>query len=123
VVLAVNPSYPILDIFWTMLMAFFLGLFLYTLFVVFRHLFGRTDIGAGAKTLWVVVVLVFPLAGSLGYLISQSDAMGQQRRASRGATDLRMDSYVNGISGNGGYRGVHDVTRTSQAWAGPIHTV
>lgn len=122
-VLAANSQYPILDVFWTMLLAFGLGLLLYTLVVVFRHLFGRTDIGPWAKALWVVVVLALPLAGSLGYLISQSEAMGQRRLARRGATDLRMDAYLQDVSGNGGYRGVRDVTRTSQAWAGPIHTV
>jgi hypothetical protein len=120
VVLAVNSQYPILDIFWTMLLVFGLAVLLWTIVVVFRDLFGRTDIGAWAKTLWVLVVLVFPIAGSLGYLISQSTAMGERRLAREGVTDLRMDAYLHDVSGAGSYRGVRDVTRTSQAWTGPI---
>jgi Phospholipase_D-nuclease N-terminal len=123
VTLAVNPQYPILDIFWTMLLAFGLAVLLWTIVVVFKDLFGRTDIGPWGKTLWVLVVLVFPIAGSLGYLISQSAAMGQRRLAREGATDLRMDAYLHGVAGAGGYRGVRDVTYTHEAWTGPIRPV
>ena len=121
-ILALNPDYPILDLFWTMLMVFGLGLFLWTLFVVFRDLFGRDNIGAGGKTLWVVGVLVFPLVGALAYLISQSQAMGERRLQREGATELRMDDYLDSVSAQGGYRGVRDVTRSTQAWTGPIRS-
>ena len=118
--LALNSEFPLLDIIWTMLLVFGLGLLLWTIVVVFRDLFGRTDIGAWGKTRWVVVVLVFPIAGSLGYLITQSAAMGERRLRREGDTDLRMDSYLHAVSLESGYGGVRDVTRTSQAWAGPI---
>jgi hypothetical protein len=120
VVLALSSEFPILDIFWTMLLVLGLGLLFYMIVVVFRDLFGRGDIGAWRKTLWVVAVLVFPIVGSLVYLTSQSTAMGKRQLAREGDTDLRMDSYLHSVSGDGGYRGVRDVTRTSQAWSGPI---
>jgi Phospholipase_D-nuclease N-terminal len=120
VTLALSSEFPILDIFWTMLLAFGLGLLLWTIVLVFRDLFGRSDIGAWGKTLWVALVLFFPIAGSLGYLISQSKAMGERRLRARGDTDLRMDSYLHTASLDDGYGGVRDVTRTTQAWAGPI---
>lgn len=117
--LALNPEYPILDLFWTMLMAVGLAVLLWTIVVVFRDLFSRADIGAGRKTLWVLAVLVFPIAGSLVYLIRQSDAMGQRRLRSRGDSDLRMDAYLHTVSGSADYRGVRDLSRTSASWAGP----
>jgi hypothetical protein len=120
VALAVSSQYPILDLFWTMLLVLGLAVLLWTIVMVFRDLFGRADIGVGGKTLWVLAVLVFPIVGSLSYLISQSTAMGERRLAREGATDLRMDAYLHDVSGAGGYRGVRDVTRTSQAWTGPI---
>ena len=61
--LALSSEYPILDIFWTMLMAFGLAVLLWTIVVVFGDLFRRSDIGAGAKVLWVLLVLVLPIAG------------------------------------------------------------
>jgi hypothetical protein len=120
VALALSSEFPLLDIFWTMLLAIGLAVLLWAIVVVFRDLFGRTDIGAGRKALWVLAVVVFPIAGSLGYLISQSQAMGERRLRSQGAADLRMDSYLHTVSHDDGYRGVRDVTRTSQAWSGPI---
>lgn len=118
--LALNPDYPLVDLFWTMLLVLGLAVLLWTIVVVFRDLLGRADVGAGGKTLWVLTVLVFPIAGSLVYLISQSEAMGERRLRRQGGSDLRMDSYLHAVSGDGRYRGVRDVTRTSQAWSGPI---
>jgi uncharacterized membrane protein YcjF (UPF0283 family) len=120
VTLALSSDYPILDIFWTMIIVFGLAVLLWTIIVVFRDLFGRADIGALGKTLWVLGVVVLPILGSLAYLISQSTAMGERRLARQGATDLRMDAYLNQVSGEGGYRGVRDVSDTAQAWSGPI---
>ena len=97
-------QYPLLDLFWTTLLLLGLAVWLWAIVVVFRDLFTRDDIGAGRKTLWVVAVLVFPIISALVYLGTRSDAMGERRLQSRG------DSY----------RGVRDVTRTTQAWSGPI---
>jgi len=120
VTLALSQDFPILDIFWTMLLIFGLGLLLWTIVFVFRDLFGRADIGALGKTLWVVLVLIFPILGSLAYLISQSKAMAERQLAAEGTIDLRMDSYLHTMSLENGYGGVKDVTRTTEAWAGPI---
>jgi hypothetical protein len=46
--------------------------------------------------------------------------MGERRLQRRGADDLRMDSYLHTVAHGDGYRGVRDVTRTTQAWSGPI---
>lgn len=121
--LSLSSDYPLLDIMWTMLLAFGLGLFFYTLFFVFRDLFGRQDISAWGKTAWVVFVLVLPLVGSLSYLISQSGAMGERRLQRMGASQLRMDAYLHGVAGSEEYRGIHDVTYTREAWTGPMRPV
>jgi Phospholipase_D-nuclease N-terminal len=120
VALALSSDYPLLDILWTMFLVFGLVVLLWMLVVVFRDLFGRHDIGALGKTLWVLAVLVLPIVGSLVYLISQSRAMGERQLTREGATDLRMDAYVHHISAGGGYRGVRDVTDSAQEWSGPV---
>lgn len=118
--LALSSEAPFLDLLWTMLMAFFLALFVYVLIVVFRDLFPRDDIGALGKTGWVALVLVFPIAGSVAYLVSQSAAMGERRLQRQGATQLRRDAHLQSLSGNGSYRGVRDSVRTSQVMTGPM---
>jgi Phospholipase_D-nuclease N-terminal len=120
VTLALNPDYPLLDLLWTMLMVFGLALFLYTLIVVFRDLFGRDDLSAWGKTGWTVFVLVLPLVGSLTYLISQSVAMGERALRRAGATQLRMDAHVRAVTGDGAYRGTRDATTAREAMTGPM---
>ena len=121
--LALNADYPLLDLFWTMLMLFGWGLFFYLLVVVFRDLFDRDDLSGWGKAAWVVGVLVLPLVGSLVYLASQSQSMGERRLQRMGATQLRMDSYTRSVAGDGGYRGVYDLSADRQARSGPSQLV
>jgi hypothetical protein len=121
--LALDSQYPLQGIIWTLLIAFGLGLFFYTLFFVLRDLFRRDNLSAWGKTAWVVFVLVLPLVGALAYLISQSGAMGERRLRRLGVTELRMDSHVHSLSESDGYRGSHDVAYTRQAWSGPMRGV
>ena len=120
---ALNSDYPLLDVMWTLLMAFGLALFFYTLFYVFRDLFQRHDISAWGKTAWVVFVVVLPIIGTLSYLISQSAAMGQRQLQRLGATQLRMDAYERSVAEGNEFRGIHDVTLTREAWSGPMRPV
>jgi hypothetical protein len=113
-------NYPLLDIMWTLLLAFGLALFFYTLFFVFRDLFHRDDTSAWGKIVWVVFVLFLPLIGSLSYLISQSGAMGERRLQRLGSSQLSMDAYTRSVAAGDEYRGIHDVTYTRQAWTGPM---
>jgi Phospholipase_D-nuclease N-terminal len=120
VTLALNPDYPLLDLLWTMLMVFGLALFLYTLVLVFRDLFGRADLSAWGKAGWTVFVLVLPLVGSLTYLISQSAAMGERALRRDGATRLRLDAYTRSVTGDGGYRDIHETVTAREAMTGPM---
>lgn len=49
--------------------------------------------------------------------------MGERRLRRLGATEARMDAYVNSVSGSDGYRGVHDAAFSREAWSGPIRPV
>ena len=70
--LALDPDYPLLDLFWTMLLLFGLALFFWTLVVVFRDLYGRADVSAWGKAGWTVLVLIVPIIGALIYNVVAS---------------------------------------------------
>ena len=114
-VLALNPDYPLLDLFWTFLMIGAFGLFLWTLIVVFRDLFGRSDISTGGKVGWTVLVLIVPIIGALAYLIARGDAMNQRSATAQ----MNMDSYVQSVTQRGGYHNVHETVTGREALAGP----
>jgi predicted PurR-regulated permease PerM len=72
-------GYPFLGIFGTMLLFFLLAVWLWLLFAVLVDVFRRGDIGAGAKVLWVVFVIVLPFIGVFSYQITQNTGMTQRQ--------------------------------------------
>jgi hypothetical protein len=84
-------TYPILDIFWSMLQIFVFIIWIWLLIVVFGDIFRSHDMGGLAKALWVIFVVILPYLGILIYLIAQAQ---HQQKA--------FDSYVRQTAGNAG---------------------
>lgn len=87
-------TYPILDVFWSMLVFFGFVLWIYLLFMIFADLFRDAEESGWAKGLWTLGLLFFPLVGVLAYLIARGSGMME-----RGATRARrqqaaMDEYI-----------------------------
>jgi hypothetical protein len=59
---------PLLDLFWSMMLFFYVGLVVWLIVVVLTDVFRRDDMPTGAKVGWTVLVFLFPLIGSLVYL-------------------------------------------------------
>jgi hypothetical protein len=106
-------DYPLVDLLWTFVLFFALMTYFWLLITVFGDLFRRRDIGGGAKTGWVVFVVVLPLIGSLTYLISQGRAMADRdtRQASR--VKQETDAYIRSVSAPG-YRGVDEIAHAKE---------
>jgi len=68
-------SYPILDIFWSILIFFAWLLWIFVVAWVLLDIFRNHDIGGWAKAGWVVFVIVIPLIGILCYVIVHGDHM------------------------------------------------
>jgi hypothetical protein len=64
-------DFPLLSIFWTMLM--FFGIFLMIFFIIwcFVDNFRRRDHHGGAKFMWTIVILFIPVLGALIYIIAR----------------------------------------------------
>lgn len=104
-VVAQEASYPILSVFWSMLIFFSWFLWIWLLFVVYADLFRRDDIGGWAKTGWVVFTFVLPFIGVFTYLVAQGRGMSERRAGQASAQRAAMDDYVRSVaatSGNGG---------------------
>jgi hypothetical protein len=93
-------AYPLLNLFWTMLLFFGFVVWIWLLIVVFGDIFRSHDMGGFSKALWVLLVICLPLLGVLLYLI----AGGQmQERASQDARKQQQefDTYVQEVAGPG----------------------
>ena len=92
-------TYPLADLFGTMLGFFLLVIWIWLLIVVFSDIFRSHDLGGGAKALWVIFVIVLPFLGIFVYLIARGGKM--QERAAKQAAQQQdaFDAYVKEAAG------------------------
>jgi ABC-type multidrug transport system fused ATPase/permease subunit len=87
-------SYPLLDVFWTMLEFFAFFIWIWLLIIVFSDIFRSHDLGGGAKALWVLFVLIVPLFGVLIYLIARGGKMHERAEKQAQQQDEAFRAYV-----------------------------
>jgi hypothetical protein len=92
-------SYPLLDVFWTMLWFFLFFIWIWILITIFADIFRSHDLGGGAKALWIVFVIIVPFLGVLVYLIARGHSM--QERSIKQAADAQaaLDQHVRDVAG------------------------
>ena len=94
-------TYPLADLFGTMLGFFLLIIWLWLLIIVFSDIFRSHDLGGGAKALWVIFVIILPFLGIFIYLIARGGKM-QERAAKQAAQQQEaFDAYVKETAGSG----------------------
>ena len=92
-------NYPILNVFWTILMVFLWVLWFWVLITVFIDLFRSRDLSGWAKALWFVFILVFPLIGVLVYLIARGGKMHEHAAREAELQDQQFRRYVQEAAG------------------------
>ena len=71
-------DYPLLEVFWTIVIFVALAIWVYLLFVVFGDIVRRHDESGWVKVLWIVFVIVTPYLGVLIYLLVENDGMDKR---------------------------------------------
>jgi hypothetical protein len=94
----IATSYPLLEVFWTMLIFFAFVVWIWILFTVFADIFRRHDIGGFAKAVWIVFVIVFPYLGVFVYLIAEHKGMTERTIQQQEAAKSQMDQYVGSVA-------------------------
>ncbi|AEA28101.1 SHOCT domain-containing protein [Pseudonocardia benzenivorans] len=100
--LLAQDTYPLLDLFWTMLVFFGFVLWFWMIFVIFGDIFRRDDIGGWSKAIWTIVIIFLPIVGSLVYLIAEGRKMGERRRSDAAAAREAYEHDVRRIAGANG---------------------
>jgi predicted PurR-regulated permease PerM len=95
-------DYPLLNIFWTMLLLFLWIAWIWILFTIIIDLFRRDDIGGVAKALWLIFLIVVPFFGVLVYVIAEGNKMTERRVTEQHATQQQFDQYVQGVASSSG---------------------
>ena len=71
------------------------------LFWVFGDLFRSKDLGGGAKTLWVLFVILIPWLGVLVYLIARGHGMQERALEQQKELQAHQAEYIKSVAGAG----------------------
>ena len=92
-------TYPLLDIFWTMLWVFCFVIYIWLLIVIFTDIFRSHDMGGWGKAGWIIFIFVLPFLGILIYLIARGKQMAEHRAQDAAAADKQFRAYVQDATG------------------------
>ena len=87
-------SYPLADVFVTMLEFFLFFAWIWLLIIVFGDIFRSRDLSGWAKGLWVLFVIIVPLFGVLCYLIARGGKMQERQIEAAQAREQAFRQYV-----------------------------
>src|SRR5271155_3906931 len=93
-------TYPLADLFGTMLGFFVLVIWFWLLIVIFSDIFRSQDMGGGAKMLWVLFVIILPFLGIFVYLIARGGKMHERAAAQAAKQQEAFDNAVKQAAGS-----------------------
>lgn len=102
------------DLIWTSLWIFFLIMFIWVFISIVSDLFRDHELSGVAKAVWVVALIIFPLVGSLVYLITRGQGMAERSARQARRAQAEFDSYVRSTAASTGAGPVDDLTRLAQ---------
>jgi hypothetical protein len=95
-------SYPLLSVFWTMLIFFAFIAWFWILFSVLADIFRRHDTSGWVKVLWIIFVIVVPFLGVFIYIIAEHDGMTERSIKQQQAAQEQSDQYVRSVVADAG---------------------
>jgi phospholipase D-like protein/putative oligomerization/nucleic acid binding protein len=98
----VAADYPLLNIFWTIIIVFAWVAWFWVLIMIISDLFSRHDIGGWGKALWMIFVIIVPFLGVFIYLIAEGKSMGERRMAQMEAAQQDFDAHVRQVAASEG---------------------
>jgi len=93
-------SYPILGVFWTILMIFLWVIWFWILITIIIDIFRSHDLSGWVKALWFVFILFLPLIGVLVYLIARGGKMHERQLRQAHRQEEQLRSYVQEVAGS-----------------------
>ncbi len=103
-------SYPLLDVFLTMMWFFLWILWFYLLIRIVVDIFRSQDLGGWGKAGWLAFVILLPFLGVFGYLIARGGKMSDREVSQAQAQEEAFRSYVRQTAREDG-SGADDLTK------------
>jgi hypothetical protein len=98
----VAADYPLLEVFWTILLFFAWVAWIWIVITVLADVFRRRDLSGWGKAAWTIFVVAVPFIGVLTYLIVHSGDMAERNMKESEAARSQLDDYVRAVAGADG---------------------
>ena len=102
------------ELFWTVLWLFFLFMFIWVFVALVSDIFRDHELSGWGKAGWLVLLVVFPLVGSLIYLIVRGGSMAERSAKQAQAAQAQFDSYIRQTASSSGDSSVDDLARLAE---------
>ena len=79
--LIAENNYPLLEVFWTIIIFFAWLIWIWAVIAILSDVFRRHDIGGWGKAGWTFLVILLPFLGVLIYLIAEGKAWRSATRS------------------------------------------
>ena len=83
-------NFPLLDVFWTVLMFVGFVLWIWLLIFIFADIFRSHSLSGAAKAAWVILLIIVPLIAALAYIIVRGRSMEDHLTRDLGRGGPRM---------------------------------
>ncbi len=93
-------SYPLLNIFFSILFFFVFFLWIFLLIQIVIDIFRSHDMGGFAKAIWLLFIIVLPFLGVLVYLIARGGKMQQHQIDAAKQQQAAFTDYVQQAAGS-----------------------
>ena len=107
-------DYPLLNVFWSMMIFFLWVLWFWLLITVFVDLFRRDDMSGWAKAAWAVLLIVLPFIGVFIYLIVNGRHMAERQNREVQAAQAQFDDRIRTVAGSNGAGAASEIEKANQ---------
>ena len=94
-----STSYPLLDVFWTMLEFFLFFIWIWLLIMVFSDIFRSHDIKGWVKALLALMIIILPFLGVFIYLVARGSSMHERAAKQHEDQQKAFNAYVQQMAG------------------------
>lgn len=106
-------DYPLLSVFWSMLLFFLWIMWFVLLFRIITDIFRDDTMSGWAKAGWMVLTILLPFLGVFIYVIARGKNMGRREVAQARAQQEEFNSYIRQTAA-GGTSSVDELARLSE---------
>ncbi|HZM28844.1 MAG TPA: PLDc N-terminal domain-containing protein [Acidimicrobiales bacterium] len=99
------------ELLWTTLWIFFLFMFIWVFVILISDIFRDHELSGWAKALWILLLIIFPLIGSLIYIIVRGPSMAERRAREASQAKADFDAYVREAAASSGGGPTDDISR------------